>query len=340
MAPYKILLCIFIFLHCASATALSSRDSLSCEMTGGAALTFFHGSGAKASENGLLIGSLDHAFSDNVHALFAVRCGATGSPLIEEAAIQWQSRQTHLSGGFLSNRYGFDKLYRPHSLFNFLFDKPVLWDMYGFGATLNQRFSRGLGMTAASSINSRESGQAHLMLAMDLPRVQAGVLFGVQTYTIENQDNSLTGGFDVCAQRAWFQVHATLKYVDYRGFGHSSNPTMVPGKSTTGFLEFSALPVSDFELCGMSYYQISQKRFNHEFFFEGLDVSWMLLTHFGLGGGCEWQKDDDILSLMPRLFFRAVPVRNHTDIRISLMPTIIDHTATSWRLTGEIWICL
>jgi hypothetical protein len=341
MAHLKILLCLFVSLSCASAARLSLYDSLSCEVTGGAALHFFHGSGPKATEDGLIICGFDHGFTQEIHAAFALRGAVNGSlPLIEEAALQWKRGPSALEAGFVSQRYGFDKIYRPHSIFNFLFDKPVLWDEYGFGSAYCQGITSCLNVTAATSINAKENGQAHLLLTFNAKNLESSVLGGFQSYTIENQDNSFTSGIDVTARWDSLLVHCTAKYVDYFGYGHAANPTMVPGETITGFLELSYVPISGVSLNTMSYYFQTTKRFEHEFFFEGLEGSWMIFRHYGLGGGVEWQKDDDIITIMPRIFARIVPFAAATELQISMQPTFINHTVTSYRLAGEIWIRL
>jgi hypothetical protein len=332
---------IFFLSWCASSAALSPCDSLSCEVTGGAALHSFHGSGSKATEDGLVFCRLNHDFTDKIQAVVALRGAVNSSlPLIEEAALQWKSATSSIEAGFVSHRYGFDKLYRPHSIFNFLFDKPVLWDEYGFGATYYQGLTTWLTMAAASSINSKENGQAHLLLTFKDKNIESGILGGFQSYTTENQDNSFTSGIDVSAQWNLLSVHCAAKYVDYFGFGHASNSTMVPGESITGFLEFAYIPVSPVTLSAMSYYVKTQKRFEHEFFFEGLEGAWMFLPHYGIGGGIEWQKDDYIITVMPRAFARFVPFNSTTELQVSMLPTFIVNSITSYRLAGEIWFRL
>jgi len=334
------ILLVFIYFYAISAT-LSTHDSVFCEATGCAAISFTHGSGSKASENGLIICSLDHSFNDNIEAVCAVRGSSSDAlPFIEKAALQWKSGSSLIDAGFISSRYGFDILYRPHSISNFLFDKPVLWDMYGFGAAYNRTFSGWFDISAASSINAKEAGQAHLLLNTHVGNLASSFLAGFQSYTMENQDNSFTGGLDVNFRHDSLRIHCTAKYVDYAGFGRSSNPTMRPGETITGFSEFSYIPVSNVTITAMSYYLKSRKRYYHEFFFEGAEVSWMFLRHIGFGGGCEWQKDDDIISLTPRLSALIVPYSGSTSIQLSVQSCQIDNAVTSYRMAGEIWFRL
>ena len=303
-------------------------------------ISFLHGSGSKASEDGLLTAALTHSFNSRLFAQCALRVGATAAqPLLEKAALAWRSGQSAVEAGFVSQRYGFDILYRPHSVFHFLFDKPVLWDTYGFGAGYSGSFSR-LTLSAASSINAKENGQAHVMLSLQGATLESSLLAGFQSYTLENQDNEFSLGLNTTGNWNTFHVHATAKYVSYAGYGHAANPTMVPGQSVTGFLEMSYTPSTALMLCAMSYYLNVHKRFDHEFYFEGLEGTWMTFDYAGLGLGGQWQKDDAITTLTPRVFLTIVPLPDAAELRVSFESTYIERSATSYRLMGEIWMRL
>jgi hypothetical protein len=320
---------------------LSPTDSLSLNVSGGAALTTLHGAGSKASENGLLICLIDHSISDRVHALCAIRGSRSGNrAFIEEAALKWSLGRNEAEAGFVSNRYGFGTLYRPFSIFIFLFDKPVLWDAYGFGFTYKRSIGTSASVTAGSSINTRENGQAHVLLSMNKALLSLGILGGVQTYSMDDQDNSIATGLDATLRWDCLQIHGIAKYTDYLGFGHSSNPTMVPGKSFTGLLELSWMLTHTLNARAISYILKLQKRYDHQFLFEGLEASWMFARYFGLGSGCEWQKDDDVISLMPRCFLKAVPSADHASLEVSFQPTITHSKIISYRFSGEIWMRL
>jgi hypothetical protein len=90
----------------------------------------------------------------------------------------------------------------------------------------------------------------------------------------------------------------------------------------------------------ISYILKSKKRYDHEFLFEGMEASWMFVKHFGLGCGCEWQKDDDAISLMPRLFAKAVPSPDHASLEVSFQPTITHSEIIIYRFSGELWMRL
>ena len=345
MTPQSIGRGFFIFfclllLSTQSAT-LSPTDSLSLNVSGGAALSSLHGAGSKASENGLIICLLDHSLSDNVHAICAIRGSRSGNrAFLEEAALKWSLGRNEADAGFVSHRYGFDELYRPYSIFNFLFDKPVLWDAYGFGFTYKRRMGTSLCVTTGSSIDTRENGQAHVLLSMNKSNLTMGLLEAFQTYSTDNQDNSFSSGLEASWQPDRLHLHGVVKYTHYLGFGHTANSTMVPGESVTGFLELSCFLTSSLTAEAVSYYLKTQKRYDHEFFFEGLETSWMFAKQLGLGCGCEWQKDDDIISLMPRLFARIVPSPNRASLEISFQPTIAHSEIISYRLAGELWLRL
>jgi hypothetical protein len=132
-------------------------------MSGAATISSSRGTGGKASENGLLICSLDHSVGDRLSAICAVRGGVSGlRSFIEEARIRWSPGQNEVDAGFLSQRYGFSVIYRPYSISHFLFDKPLLLDAYGFGLGYKRLFGRHIGASAGSTLGTRENGQAAL----------------------------------------------------------------------------------------------------------------------------------------------------------------------------------
>jgi hypothetical protein len=320
---------------------LSPRDSLAILVSGGAAISFLHGAGQKASETGLCIASLDHSINNALHAVCAVRGGRNSlKSFIEEADIRWSFGSNEADAGFVSNRYGFALLYRQNSPYFFLFDKPVLWDASGFGFAYRRDMGRFFKLTAASSVNTRESGQAHALLSMGTTRFTSELFGGFQTYSSENQDNGISAGLEVRLRLDRIQMHGIAKSTDYLGYGHAANATMVPGESTIGFLECSWTPVPSINVSAVSYYLKAHKRYDHEFFFEGLEFKWIFFKQFGLGAGCEWQKDDDVASLMPRFFTMAVPSPDHACLEVSLQPTVVHGAIISYRLSGELWIRL
>jgi hypothetical protein len=115
---------------------------------------------------------------------------------------------------------------------------------------------------------------------------------------------------------------------------------MVPGESTIGFIECALSPASSLTVNAMFYVQKSRKRYDHSFYFEGIEMSWMFARMLGAGCGCEWQKDDDVATLMPRVFVKAVPSAGRAGLEVSFQPTVIHGEISSWRLTGELWMRL
>lgn len=335
----KVFLFIGISLVPAFSVELSAHDSLKVEVIGGAAISFLHGAGQKAAETGLLKASLDHIVSENVHAICAVR-GSRNSlqSFIEEADIRWKSGRNRIDIGFVSHRYGYASCYRETSPFYFLFDKPLLWDANGFGFTYLLDLGANTGLVGASSVNTRENGQAHALLSMNLPNVESRLLGSFETYSSENQDNGIATGLEVNAHWERLKIHGIGKYTNYLGYGHAANPTMVPGESIVGFLELTSKLTSCISASAVSYALNTRKRFDHQLYFEGLELTWMFVNKFGCGGGCEWQQDDGVVSLMPRLFAKAVPSPDHAGIEVSFQPTIINRAIISYRVSGEIWI--
>jgi len=332
-------MCLFALPACAA--VLTPADTLSCTVTTGASASYVHGSGGKGTQDGLLLGTWNHSFNTRLHTDIGIRGSSNSSrPFIEEAALVLTTAAGDISSGFLNARYGFKSLYRPHSLFNFLFDAPMLWNTYGFGIGYQQKSGQPIQLGAQSSLNSKESAQAHVTAQAAWSHQSAMVIGGIQTYSTENQDNNLLVGGEWQSSWSKLQMHCIGTYADYTGFGHDRNSTMVPGYKGTAFVEMNYTPQRTVTLSGMGYYEQMHKAYEHEFVFCGTEVCWMAFSSLGMGCGMEWQQDDATVSLMPRTFIQWTPLKESADIQVGVQPTIIDNAIPNWRITGELWIRL
>jgi hypothetical protein len=336
---YLSILFILFFALSAHALTLGSQDSFDISVSGGATIGFEQSSGSKADEDGLLRVSLTHEFTNSVRAVISARGGRNSSiPLFEEGGIHVRIRNSDLSGGFLSYRFGFAALYRPHSVFYYLFDRALLWDVNGFGIGGALNFSPGLTFSAGSMINSRESGQVHALLDFAGPHFQTLILGGFQSYSVEEQDNSFTEGTDVAGEWERVKVHAVGKFTQFMGFGHSTNSMMVPGKSFDGLLEARIDPSEKFSAAAQVYYENYEKAYNYEFLLSGIEGAWMALPRFGVGAGFEYQMDDAYYTRIPRIFLVFIPCAKKSDVRLSFQQSTLGGAHPVYSITGEIWM--
>ena len=331
------ILFIILFVFSAHALILGPQDSVDISVSGGAAVGFQKVSGLKAVEDGLLRASLSHEFTNIVRAVISVRGNRNSSiPLFEEGSIHLKIRNSDLSCGFLSYRFGFAALYRPHSVYYYLFDRALLWDVNGFGFGGALDCSHGIAIGAGSSLNSRESGQVHARLDFSGRHLRALLLGGFQSYSAEEQDNSFTEGTDIAGEWGFLKVHATGKFMQYMGFGHSTNSTMVPGKSFIGLLEARIDPNDKFNAAAQMYYENYEKKSRHDFLLTGIEGTWMVLSRCGVGAGFEYQMDDAYYTRTPRVFMVFVPFNKKTDIRISFQQSTLVGSQPVYGLAGEI----
>ena len=336
---YVPILFILFFDLSAQALTLGSQDSLDISVSGGATIGFEQSSGSKADEDGLLRVLLTHEFTNHVRAVISARGGRnTSIPLFEEGSIHLKVNNSDLSGGFLSYRFGFAVLYRPHSVFYYLFDRALLWDVNGFGIGGALDFNPGLALSAGSTINSRENGQVHALIDFAGPHLRTLVLGGFQSYSVEEQDNTFTEGMDVAGEWECLKVHAVGKFTQFTGFGHSTNSTMVPGKSFDGLFEARIDPNKKFNASAQVYYENYDKSYNHEFLLTGIEGTWMALSRFGVGAGFEYQMDDAYYTWIPRIFLIFVPLVKKSDVRLSFQQSMLGKAHPVYSLSGEIWM--
>jgi hypothetical protein len=316
-------------------------DSLRVQATGGVSIDFQEHAGRKSSEEGLIRVSLDHPFTDRLHAVIALRASRSSArPAFEEGSLAWRGGQGEVKAGFLSDRYGLSTLYRPHSVFQFLFDKPLLWDTYGFGAGGALRIGPFTTVSGSATMNTRESGEAHALATVTAGELQARLLGGFQAYSPEDQDNHVVGGGEFAAGAGALMVHCAAKFVRFTGFGVAANPTMTPGRVFDGYLETHWDPLPRITLNGILYYQNYAKRYRHEFLLGGAEGTWMFLTTLGIGARWEVQRDGDLLSSTPALSVVFVPVPNKTELRISAQQLKTEAGAPIRSVTAELWFQL
>jgi hypothetical protein len=328
----------FILALSTHATLLTPQDSLYVMVAGGASVSTQNATGSKAVEDGLLKASLSHSLLDNLRAVISVRGGRNSSDaFLEEGALFLGHENFGLAGGFLSYRAGFAELYRPHSIFNLLFDKAILWDVNGFGIAGNVVFKNCVGLAAGSSLNSHESGQIYASIDYNGARYRARALTGFQSYSAEEQDNSYSEGVDFAADYGYLRLHALGKFMQYMGFGHATNSTMIPGKSFNGLFEAAIVPNAKIHASAQVYYENYEKRFNHELLSTGMEAVWMVLPRCGLGAGFEYQKDDSYYTDIPRVFLVFIPLPQKTEIRLSFQQGSTSGSQPLYGIFGEFW---
>jgi hypothetical protein len=333
------ILFILFFVFSAYASTLDPQDSLDIMVSGGASITYEKSADAKALEDGLLRASLSHALTDNLRAVISIRGSRNSSiPLFEEGSIHLKVRNSDISGGFLSYRYGFATLYRPHSVFYLLFDRALLWDVNGFGIGGNLNSNTGLALGAGASLNSRESGQVHALLDVAGQHLQTRILGGFQSYSPEDQDNSFTEGTDVAGEWEYIKVHAVGTFMQYAGFGHATNSTMVPGNSFDGLVEARIDPNNKCNAEAQVYYENYKKSYRHEFLLTGIEATWMALLRCGIGAGYEYQMNDAYCTNIPRLFLDFIPFAQKCDVRLSFQQRTLSGSRPVYSLFGEIWM--
>ena len=333
------ILFIVFFAFSACALTLGPQDSLDIMVSGGASIVYEKDAGAKGLEDGLLRASLSHALTNDLQAIVAVRGSRNSADaLLEEGALSFHKENYSFSWGFVSNRMGFAELYRPHSIFYFLFDKALLWDVNGFGLDGGVSFKNGVGLNAGSSLNSLESGQAFGEVDFRGERLRANALVGFQSYETEDQDNSYTEGANLAADLGILKIHGLGKFMQYMGFGHSTNSTMVPGESFDGLFEARIDPADKFNAEAQIYYKNYHKSYQTESLMSGIEATWMVLPHCGIGAGYEYQMDDSYCTNIPRLFLVFVPFAQKTEIRLSFQQSLQSGAQPVYSLFGEIWM--
>ena len=70
----------------------------------------------------------------------------------------------------------------------------------------------------------------------------------------------------------------------------------------------------------------------------GIEATWMVLPHCGIGAGYEYQMDDSYCTNIPRLFRVFVPVAQETEIRLSFQQSLQSGAQPVSGLFGEIWM--
>jgi hypothetical protein len=322
-----------------SAISVLQDDSLAVFMAGDAAATYQQSSGFKGTENGFLRAVLLHQFDDQWSATIGMRgYNALPVPFLETGALSWKPDTTlTLSGGYLTSRYGESRYYKTWSTYNPLFENPIIWDDYGYGGSVALHTGM-LVLQGGGLMNSRENGSVNGYAGIRTPAISAGVLCGFQTYSLENQDNDLTIGFESSAESDAAKVHVAMRYVHSFGYSANDQPDLVPGNRFDGFLEGRFLPVKSFIVDALGIYRRSTLYYNQESVFTGIDCRWFLGRIWGIGGGAERMDDNGIVTWSPGVRLFVAPGPDPTQLAIGVERMWTGASSPLYQLTGNVCI--
>lgn len=338
MKNNTVLLILFLFALHSRAVVLSSRDTLETTLIGGASVTHHEPSGAKASESAMIRASAHHIFSDNLYTKISIKGSRSlYTSFIEQGYIAWYKKGFTAAGGILTNRYGRCSLYKPERIDNPLFEKWILWDVYGFGASMGKEISKSK-LQGAVTLNNRESGAIHLLYQLQLNHFQSVILGGFKSYSIENQDNCITVGSDVFISWEVFKMRMVAKYDRYIGFGSELNTTMKPGNLITGFTELKVNPFPFLEVSMLAYVKSLDKLISHTSILWGGIFEYMPVKWLGVGGGAEFLTNESVLTTTPEIFFTIRPVKEYASINVCFKTSKTDNSSITYIWSGNVWI--
>ena len=326
-----------IFTFAYPATDRCPVDSLAVFLAGDADATYQQPSGTKGSEDGFLRVTAVHDFNSDFSATIGIRGYVSlPVPFLEQGALSWKNPLCELSGGFLTNRYGTGDYYKTYSTASPLFEKPLVLDAYGFGFGCSSR--PGIFVVrGAALMNNRENGTVYGYTGIETPGFRAGVLAGFQTYSVDDQDNDLTIGFESSREGKLLKIHCALKYL--HGFGYSATAsTLPPGNDFDGFCEARLTPLSTLTLDMLALYRYSKKWYEHSDAMTGVDAAWRFLPWSGAGGGTEWTWSDGIHTLAPELYLFVVPVPDRSRLSIGIRRSWTMQSSPLYQLTGNVCV--
>jgi hypothetical protein len=318
-----------------SAAEFSMPESLHVQFWGGAQISNQKPAGLKGNESGIIDAWITHFLAADAVFCTVYLKGTRDfpTPFIEEASLGYRRNDFTARAGMLSTHIGRASLYKPFSVFNQFTRTSVIWDSYGFGLALDQRFG-AMGLGGAATMNSRENGAAHVLwTAIDNAAVTERALVGIQTGELDNQDNSLTIGNDLTATLSPFGLHVAAKYTAYQGYG---NPTIKPGRLFELFGEARVVPVSPLTISGMLYYKDFKKAYSFHSLLCGLDAQYLLLRWLGMYAGYEYMRSMTVGSHIPSVGVAIVPVSNRALVRCGWESTITG-VANLNRIIALVW---
>jgi hypothetical protein len=313
-------------------------DTLHVFLAGDAAVTWQRPSGIKGSEDGFMRVTLAHEFNRSFSAKIGVRGHRSlPVPFLEQGALSWRGRTGEASGGFLTCRHGIDRYYKTRTTLNPLFEKPVVWDAYGFGFGASAR-PGVVVVQGAALMNNRESGSVCGYAGVETPGFSSGFLCGFQTYSVDDQDNNLVLGFESARENDAVKVHGAVRYVHGFGYSATSKTALPEGNRADGFVEARITPVPVLTVDVLALYRQYRKWYAHSEALAGIDVRWLCLSWSGIGGGTEWMKSDGIVTWSPEAYLFAAPVRDQTMISIGIRGSRTMRSSPLYQLTGNICV--
>jgi hypothetical protein len=239
-----------------------------------------------------------------------------------------------VSGGFLTSRYGICKFYKTFSTLGPLFEKPVVWDVYGFGGNARVR-SGHLEFDGGVRLNDRESGSVHGYAGLETRPFSAGILAGFQTCSPEDQNHNLTLGFESSAGAGLIRLHCAMKYLH----GYAIVPSCkARGSMVNGLLEARIAPVRPLSVDLLGLYQRIRQEFSHEHELIGLDCQWRLIRWWGVAGGGEWSNSDGVESWAPELRTFVSPGWGNTQLSIGVKQSRTGRSSPLNQVTGNLCV--
>lgn len=316
----------------------SFDDTLAVFAAGDALATYQRPSGFKGSENGFLRVSVCQEMADCLSALVGIRgYSALPEPFLETAALAWKNGSGGVAGGFLTSRYGICKFYKAYSTLGPLFERPIVWNAYGFGGSGRLR-AGNWAFEGSALLNDRESGSVHAYTGLELQAFSTGILAGFQTYSPEDQDNNYTFGFESFAEEGPVRLHCAMKYLHgtpWPDIGPGNHPH---GSTAGGFIEARIAPCRPLTIDLLGLYESSRRLFTRESGLAGLDCQWRLVNWWGVAGGGEWSNSSGIVSWAPELRTFVAPDSGLTQLSIGVKQSRTRKSSPLYQVIGTICI--
>ncbi len=321
-----------------NALQLRSDYSLDVRLAGTAGVQVHEPSGQKGFAGAVGYLSFRYALTERVFARVAVRGSeAMGRPFIHEGLIGRHRGGFELEGGLLRDRVGPCRVPGARSFVSSPFEDYVLWDTYGAGIRLSQAWGP-MHLGGSVTINSLESGSAHLAADFGHKALEARLLAGFQTYDIEQQDNLIVCGGEWALSSEQWGVHAVAMYERYLGYGSATNPTMRPGWLVDGYLEAFVAPIVQMRLSGLVRYTRYAKRYAHERVRGGVELEYIPVSFIGTGMNFDIVHQDGYTGWSPMLFVDIQPVPEVAEARIYARRQVSGEASATFTIGGTIWL--
>jgi hypothetical protein len=273
------------------------------------------------------------SFSSRAEFRFSARYDSRLAALdVEEASAGLATPSFELSGGLQTHQYGLCTFYKPRSIYNPLFNNPVIWNSAGMSMTVGAPWN-GYRLKNGITVFSKESGAIYGLMERKTAKYEVLGLTGAYIRSISGGMFDYTLGADFLRRGTRFLTHLSGKYTYCHG-------RILDGQRRNLFellAETWIVAAPKLSIISLLHTEIEGVKAPDETVFLATMAQSMVSSHYGFELGAESRVCTPDITLSPVGSFVVQPVVTWSIIRIGVKRTFWKSGRAKTSITGEVW---